>query len=132
MDSSFGILLVIDDNFVLFPRTRLIESLDFFFTQLNFIILARGTPTDGRTLSIYFFASTIVVFTILRAITTIFIYLNTMHYNMFFFEGFSIDRFGLIDNKVSGILIILSIEAVSASTSRTAVTELFKARAMQP
>lgn len=125
------ILFVIDNYFVLFPWTRFIKGLNFFFTKLDFVIFARRTATNGRTLAVYFLTPTIIIFAAFWAVTPVFVNFISIDNNMFFFKSLSINGLGLIYNEVSCILVVFSIKAVSAFTSRTAVAQLFETRTVK-
>ena len=109
LSSFMGILFEIDNYFILFSGTGLIEALYIFLTDLDFVILTRRTSTNGRTLTIHFFTSTVIVFAIFRAVTSILIYFVAIDEDMLFFEGLFINGLCLIYYKVSCILIILCV-----------------------
>lgn len=113
---------VVNYDFVFFPRTRLIEPLYFFFCKENFIVLARSTSANWRTNTIDFSTTTIIVFATLCAVASILIYFGVFNHNMFVLKGLFVYGFGLVYDKLSGIIILFCVKTIKTPTIRSTMS----------
>ena len=131
LGSPLRVPFVVDNYFVFFPRTWLIESLYFFFRKLYLPIQTRRTSTDRRTKPVDFLTSTVVVFTTFGAIATIFVDLYSVDNHMLLLKSFSIYCFGFINDEFSSVLEIFCVQAIFATTTWATMSKFLKARTVE-
>ena len=120
-NSLVRISLVINNNLVLFSRTRFIKTLYILLGKLYLVIQTRSAPTNWRTLTIYLLTTTVIALTTLRTITAFFVNFKSINENVLLFKGLFINFLCFTDNEISGLLVFFGVQAVSTLTSWSAV-----------